>query len=306
MNISDFTYLLNEPANINPEQTILIEGIIKEFPYFQSARAIFLKGLKNQDSFRYNNELKNTAAHTTDRRILFEFISSSTFNAPINKSKTLDDLKVADIPVKNYQEILTTIEHPKQQPQQTVSDNIIANTTAIEPELTHHIAATHNQEKELAEKELELDKPLEFNVNEKHSFNEWMQLTKFKPIERDSPKESIPEKKVKTVKKTAEPIPAAAPTNESLVKKIKLIDAFIKNNPKISPVKDVSHPINLASTSIVEPNELMTETLARVYLAQKKYKKAMQAYKILILKNPEKSSFFADQIRAIKKLQKNK
>jgi hypothetical protein len=50
----------------------------------------------------------------------------------------------------------------------------------------------------------------------------------------------------------------------------------------------------------------MTETLARVYLAQKKYKKAMQAYKILILKNPEKSSFFADQIRAIKKLQKNK
>jgi lipopolysaccharide biosynthesis regulator YciM len=46
----------------------------------------------------------------------------------------------------------------------------------------------------------------------------------------------------------------------------------------------------------------MTETLARVYLQQKNYKKAIQAYKILILKNPEKSGFFADQIRAVEKL----
>ncbi len=48
----------------------------------------------------------------------------------------------------------------------------------------------------------------------------------------------------------------------------------------------------------------MTETLAKVYLEQKKYKKALQAFKILSLKYPEKSGFFADQIRAVKKLQK--
>ena len=47
----------------------------------------------------------------------------------------------------------------------------------------------------------------------------------------------------------------------------------------------------------------MTVTLARVYLELQNYKKAIQAYKILILKNPEKSGFFADQIRAIEKLQ---
>jgi hypothetical protein len=40
-------------------------------------------------------------------------------------------------------------------------------------------------------------------------------------------------------------------------------------------------------------------------MEQKNYKKALQAYKILILKSPEKSGFFADQIRAIKKLQEN-
>jgi virulence-associated protein VapD len=44
----------------------------------------------------------------------------------------------------------------------------------------------------------------------------------------------------------------------------------------------------------------MTETLARVYLEQKKYQKAIQAYEILILKYPEKSSFFADRISDIR------
>jgi len=50
---------------------------------------------------------------------------------------------------------------------------------------------------------------------------------------------------------------------------------------------------------------LMTETLARVYIEQKNYKKAKQAYRILSLKYPEKSSFFADQIRAVVRLEEN-
>ncbi len=41
------------------------------------------------------------------------------------------------------------------------------------------------------------------------------------------------------------------------------------------------------------------QTLAKVYLEQKKYQKAIQAYEILILKYPEKSSFFADRISDI-------
>jgi hypothetical protein len=64
---------------------------------------------------------------------------------------------------------------------------------------------------------------------------------------------------------------------------------------------------NLAEKAIVESETLMTETLARIYLEQKNYEKALQSYKILSLKYPEKSSLFADQIKAIKKLQeKNK
>ena len=53
------------------------------------------------------------------------------------------------------------------------------------------------------------------------------------------------------------------------------------------------------------PSSIMTETLAQIYLEQKKYTKDIQAYEILILKYPEKSSFFADRILDIKHLQQN-
>jgi hypothetical protein len=48
----------------------------------------------------------------------------------------------------------------------------------------------------------------------------------------------------------------------------------------------------------------MTETLAKLYLSQKNYEKAIQSYKILSLKFPEKNGYFADQIKKINKLNK--
>ena len=50
----------------------------------------------------------------------------------------------------------------------------------------------------------------------------------------------------------------------------------------------------------------MTETLAKVFVKQKKYDKALEAYQILGLKYPEKNSFFALRIKEIKKSQKLK
>jgi hypothetical protein len=67
MNVHDFTYLLQNPSEVvNAEQTEQLNDVLIEFPYFQAARAIHLKGLKNQNSFKYNNALKVAAAYTTD------------------------------------------------------------------------------------------------------------------------------------------------------------------------------------------------------------------------------------------------
>jgi len=85
--------------------------------------------------------------------------------------------------------------------------------------------------------------------------------------------------------------------------KIELIDTFLKNKPKIPPLSSNSETENLSEEFKFNKEELMTETLAKVYVKQGKFKKALLAYKILSLKYPEKNSFFADQIKAIKDLQ---
>ena len=62
-------------------------------------------------------------------------------------------------------------------------------------------------------------------------------------------------------------------------KKAAIIDKFIENNPKISPIKeDVDFIVKEKSNDI---SHLMTETLAQLYVEQKLYTKAIQAYKIL-------------------------
>ncbi len=86
-------------------------------------------------------------------------------------------------------------------------------------------------------------------------------------------------------------------------KKFELIDKFIENNPKIVPTKKSTSKVDMTESIKLDKDELMTETLAKVYLEQKKYKKAIQAYKILSLKYPEKSGFFADRIKAAQKIQ---
>ncbi|RTL11947.1 MAG: hypothetical protein EKK56_07380 [Flavobacteriaceae bacterium] len=263
MNISDLTYLLNKPETINEKQTIALENVVLQFPYFQAARALHLKGLYNQESFRYNYELKKTAAYTTDRTILFEFITSDNFTA-IQQEK-IDEIQrsLLDIEVHHMEEVIVLPEIETITPEE--------ETNEIEP---------------TSEEKLEIGKPLPFTPNERHSFQEWLQLTKISPIVRENEEKIIQNDAEKQ-------------------KKLDIIDKFIEANPKIAPVKEnTKTPANI-SKSVEEPTHLMTETLAKVYLEQKKYTKAIQAYEILILKYPEKSSFFANRINEIKNLQQN-
>ena len=218
MNRSQFTKLTLNPESVSKEQTQSLESIITEFPFFQAAKVLQLKGLKNQNSFQYNQALKKCAAHTSDRTILFDFI---TQNRP-------------------------------QKPEESTAD-------------------------------FQEGTPLDFNTNEEHSFLEWLSIATPTPIQRSNEE---PQKKI--------------------ISNSDLIDQFIENNPKITIKPAKGKNVDLAKNQKIDPQELMTETLARVYWEQKKYKKAIQAFKILSLKYPEKSGFFADQIKKLKKAQASK
>ncbi len=236
MNTNSFTELLKNPQKITPENTEVVKTIINEYPYFQAARAVYLKGLKNNESFKYNAELKTTAAYTTDRTVLFDFITSLEF---AEESK-LESKEV----------------------HQQITEKIISEKPI-----------------EIKEK-LAIGKPLSFSKAETHSFNEWLQLASQKKIERNSDQKNEIDKNV-------------------------IIDNFIKQNPKISKVSKDAEKKEIVLEE-KQDSSLMTETLAKVYLEQNKYENAIKAYEILSLKYPEKSGFFADQIKRIRILQNNK
>ena len=92
--------------------------------------------------------------------------------------------------------------------------------------------------------------------------------------------------------------------NESneVEKKFALIDDFLTSKKRINPDRNYLNTEDLSEKSLVSHDELMTETLAKVLMKQKKYDKALEAYQILGLKYPEKNSFFANQIKKIRKL----
>ena len=97
--------------------------------------------------------------------------------------------------------------------------------------------------------------------------------------------------------------------NRPLESKIEIIDSFLEKNPKIPKSKEKGNAddfLNLASDNKFNKSELMTETLAKIYVKQQKFKKALYAYRILSLKYPEKSSLFANQIKKLQKKQNKK
>ena len=108
---------------------------------------------------------------------------------------------------------------------------------------------------------------------DKYSFSEWLKISQINHLKKD--------------------------------KSSDIINNFIEVNPKINLDKNKKVSLDIdAEKSLSSNREIVTLTLAKVYANQGHYEKAIEAYKQLILKYPKKNSFFASQIRLIKKLKK--
>ncbi|MFK6999757.1 tetratricopeptide repeat protein [Flavobacterium oreochromis] len=391
MNTTELTSLLNSPNTITHLQCSDLESVLKEYPYFQSARSLYLKGLHIQDNFKYNTALKLTAAHTIDRTVLFDFITNKNFAQELDFTKNISVKDVFET-INEINEIPTAVESitkeielpediidldlPKEaEIQNSISDEeklelsvlnsiIIANETtdnqteniiieesislenplekSILSSITESSQSSNNIEiptspsnpsireriswledtidlEQKQEIEIYLDKPIILDDNKTLSFQEWLLLSKTTPIERsenniiienqESVVRTVEENQIKDISTTTSSLTSkeleiTEKTEKDINSKMDLIDKFIHNNPKISPPKD-NIPVPNYITKKNDSPYLMTETLAKIYLEQKKYTKAIQAYEILILKYPEKSSLFADRILDIKDLQQN-
>ena len=93
-------------------------------------------------------------------------------------------------------------------------------------------------------------------ISEQNSFVDWLKLSNLKPIDRS--------------------------------KETQAVDKFISKKPKIRIEANETQSHNDKNDDLANQSGFMTETLAKLYLNQKNYEKAIQSYKILILKFPEK------------------
>ncbi|MBB6273383.1 hypothetical protein HDF26_003843 [Pedobacter cryoconitis] len=90
--------------------------------------------------------------------------------------------------------------------------------------------------------------------------------------------------------------------NRPATKDAEIIESFIKNDPQIMPPKaEQIDNENKAKKSAEDQNDLVSETLANIYIEQMLYDKAIDTYEKLSLKFPEKRRYFADLIQSIEK-----
>jgi hypothetical protein len=144
-----------------------------------------------------------------------------------------------------------------------------ANQTTSEPEIKPVVQPETAPEPEPAN-------TVEKNL---HSFSDWLSMM-------DRPRE----------KQAAQPVTSPVADEKGL------IDKFIKASPRLSPPRENAPHVDISEDSVKEHDGIFTDTLARIYIKQGYYSKAIFAYEKLILKYPEKSGYFAGQIEEIKKL----
>ena len=165
-----------------------------------------------------------------------------------------------------------------------------------EQEIAENEKLVKNIATEVNKKLLEFDyikkqikkKPQAKKKQEKHIFNEWLDLLNIDNYNSYSFENELSDKKNADIKSNH------------------LIDEFLNTNPKRpSEVSENTDTQDLSEESVKETTELLTETLAKIYIRQKAYLKAISAYEKLSLKYPEKSTYFADQIEKIKIISNN-
>ena len=91
MNKAQFISLLKSPEKTNGETSGMLEGLLKEFPYCQTAHLLHAKTLHSENSIHYQERLKTASVYASDRKVLYHLIMQPGLTKKIEAvEKTVD------------------------------------------------------------------------------------------------------------------------------------------------------------------------------------------------------------------------
>lgn len=341
MNKEVFNELILNPSKVDPKYKGDLKQLVETFPYSANIRLLYLSSLLNDADILFEQELKKTAAYITDRRILKKLIqpleSKNEYiitEAPLavvkedviipkeetkkETSTTIIEESTEELELPKIEDIETEpnlVELPIEKVNQVERESKLVEPPIEEKEQTDPIedekpgSKTTRKIDELdeliissavsASLSLEIDEVAEEIKSEKDK-------TK-KPI-AEQPQNNNPKSFLEWIgagegneNETSNKDPKEIERIEFRQRAESLIDEFIQNQPKIRPKTEFYSPENMAQKSVEDSEDLVTETLAKVYAAQGNITKAKGIYEQLILNNPEKKSYFATLLEKLEK-----
>jgi tetratricopeptide (TPR) repeat protein len=290
-----------------------METLVQQYPWFAKAQQLLAKKYQLTEPEKFNHQLQLAALHSLDRKELFALIEQTIIEQPkeiieLKKEETIvvapeqptlveeeieeiekEPAIVLDFELANEKQF-EFIDEPQsisladfrmeeiKQPEivEPAQHEIVETPIVAEQPVSQIILPTVTENKIMEQENISKE-----NKQEK-SFNGWLhQFSKGSAIHED---------KAFTKKKA-----------DNLKEAKALMNEFIGNDEEDNEPDDLK--VNLAelmSFSMQRHDDFVTETMAKVYVQQEKYDKAIATYEKLSLLKPEKSVFFAAQIIELK------
>jgi hypothetical protein len=265
MRSSDIISFIQNPGQSGQADLNMLEQLTIQYPYCQTFQLLLAKCLHNIESPRFGAQIKLAAVYAGNRGLL---------KLLIEKGNSSQDI------LTNYKFGKSLVNQQEHKP-----DEI--NEPVLAPETYNY------QEIVIEQKEIQI--PL---LKEEEQRSKLIDVIRMRLAEIQTEREEAgtrPEKVILAVT-------GQEPTNSESGRfsKDSLIERFIRDEPRMStPKRDFFNPVDMAKQSSVDHEDLVSETLARIFVQQGDIPKAIKIYERLCLIFPEKSGYFAAQIEKL-------
>ena len=304
MNRNDFLNMIGSGVPVDRLLTAEISDLVTIFPYFQSAHLLLLKGMQSNSDVKFQNQLRNSAIHIADREVLYYLLNATVtlVNAggesnkeyiSEGKNTSVDTQQTVIESAKNSDYLISEIEKDSEGLNPEDNDrpeNESDNHSVLISEVTDIVGSAGVIL--LSEEETFSGDDKVFYMDPGILVADQSDLLE---LDLDQNNSNSSEEVLQSPEQSAGHYEDTKPTQSEL------IDKFITANPRIEPNKE---KLNVPADDISKPfvegeGGFITETLAKIYVSQGYYSKAIDIYEKLCLKFPEKSSYFASQIEKV-------